>query len=545
MMRTATQLFLLISRSLHSQWLTLPTTQRYTWVDPEAITWDQQLSQLDLHQALTFQKVTCGNLTMLKRGKDQEKENFQLTLSTTEGWDTSIKTSWWIKKWTGVQDHQLDQDLQLDKLWLLHHHQWWHHHHIINMPQPSATTNSTENKENRENTLNTKRSNKSIRNNTRSLKYLRESGRRLFQLTELKSSHTSSARGTSLHSELKLKTSPEERKLTNRALQFWEATSRPRSEARQASSIAAKTSWKCSEHRTLTRPRKELKFQSKSKPLELRSQPETKKSESCLDKSTPPSLKTRLLSVKLKPLKWASTRARKSEADNRALSTNRTVHCPSGSKSALLRAHASQFLRRNAIPSLTALPVLTSSCTSEPNSAMTVVKESTSPRVIFPNWRAPSTDSTSKSTTWRRPTACLSRTRSTNFPRTASSTMPPTSWLQTYKEWRLNTTASKLMRGVRTPIWRQSTTPTRPSWTGTLTSRLNTRLSRSTLFCWLNRTKTCRENSILSSRPMTSSEETSIEKKRFIKLDQPSITKPWEPVLLSKEADHQSMEDLH
>lgn len=151
------------------------------------------------------------------------------------------------------------------------------------------------------------------------------------------------------------------------------------------SSIAAKTSSKCSEHRTLTRPRKELKFQSKSKPLELRSQQETKKSESCQDKSTQPSPKTRLLSVKLKPLKWASMRAKKSEADNRALFTNRMVHCPNGSKSALLRAHASQFLRRNAILSLTALPVSTNSCTLEHNSVMTVVKESMLPRVIFLN----------------------------------------------------------------------------------------------------------------------------------------------------------------
>ena len=156
-------------------------------------------------------------------------------------------------------------------------------------------------------------------------------------------------------------------------------------EARQVSSIAAKTNWKCSEHRTVTRPRKELKFQSKSKPLELRSQPETKKSESCLDKSTPPSLKTRLLSVKLKTLKWASMRAKKSEADNRAPFTNRTVHCLNGSKNALLRAHAFQFLRRNAILSLTALPVLTNSCTLELSNVMTVVRESMLLKVIFLN----------------------------------------------------------------------------------------------------------------------------------------------------------------
>jgi len=128
-----------------------------------------------------------------------------------------------------------------------------------------------------------------------------------------------------------------------------------------------------------------LKFQSRSKPLELRSPPETKKSESCPGKSTPPSLKTRLLSGKLKPLKWASMRAKKSEAGNRALSTNRTVHSPNGSKSASHRAHASQFSRRNATLSLTALPVLTNSCTSELNSVMTVDRESTLPKVTFLN----------------------------------------------------------------------------------------------------------------------------------------------------------------
>ena len=44
---------------------------------------------------------------------------------------------------------------------------------------------------------------------------------------------------------------------------------------------------------------------------------------------------------------------------------------------------------------------------------------------------------------------------------------------------------------------------------------------------------------------MTSSEETLTEKKRFIRSDLPSILKPWEQVLLSTEADHQSVEDLH
>jgi len=408
MMRMVTAQFLLHSRKLKfkHQWLTLPTA-RCTWVDPEPITWDQLLSHPVLHQELTLQKVTCGNLTMLKIEKDREKESYQPMLTTIGEWDTSIKISCRLKNLIGVKDHQLDQDLQLDKLCLLLHLMYSLHQTMSVMPQPLATMNNIESKENKENTSNTKRSNRSTKSNTRLLKYLRESGRRSFQLTELKSSHTSWARGTLLHSGPKSKTFPEERKLTSRALQFWEATLRLKLEARQVSSIAAKTSWKCWEHRTLTRPRKELKFQSKSKPLELRSQQETKKSESCQDKSTQPSPKTRLLSVKLKPLKWESMRAKKSGADNRALFTNRMVHFPSGSKSALLRAHASQFLRRNAILSLTALPVSTNSCTSELNSVMTVVKESMSPRVTFLNWRAPSTDSTSKSTTWRRPTACL------------------------------------------------------------------------------------------------------------------------------------------
>lgn len=132
-------------------------------------------------------------------------------------------------------------------------------------------------------------------------------------------------------------------------------------EANRASSTAAKMNWKCLKPRTQTRPRKESKFQSKFKLCEPRSQPETKKLESCLDKSTQLSLPTRPLSAKLKHLKWASMRARKSEAGNREPSTNRTVPCLNGSKSALLKTHASLFSRRSAIPSLTALAVLTNS----------------------------------------------------------------------------------------------------------------------------------------------------------------------------------------
>jgi len=201
MMRMVTAQFLLHSRKLKfkHQWLTLPTA-RCTWVDPEPITWDQLLSHPVLHQELTLQKVTCGNLTMLKIEKDREKESFQPMLTTTGEWDTSIKISCRLKNLIGVKDHQLDQDLQLDKLCLLLHLMYSLHQTMSDMPQPLATMNNIESKENKENTSNTKRSNRSTKSNTRLLKYLRESGRRSFQLTELKSSHTSSARGTLPHS---------------------------------------------------------------------------------------------------------------------------------------------------------------------------------------------------------------------------------------------------------------------------------------------------------------------------------------------------------
>lgn len=171
--------FLLISRKLQNLWLTLATVKKFS-LDPELTTWDQPLSKLVLHKATCKKvKVKCGNPTMHKRGKDPEKEIFQPTQSTTEGWDTNIKISWWVRNKIGVKDHQLDQDLHKDiMLWLAHHLKCYHHQTMSVMPQPSVTTSSTESRENRESTSNTRRSSRSIKSNTRSLRYLRELERR-------------------------------------------------------------------------------------------------------------------------------------------------------------------------------------------------------------------------------------------------------------------------------------------------------------------------------------------------------------------------------
>ena len=135
---------------------------------------------------------------------------------------------------------------------------------------------------------------------------------------------------------------------------------------------------------------------------------------------------------------------------------------------------------------------------------------------------------------------CSWKSRSTSYPRTATSTTQLTSRLQRCRDWRLSTTASKWRRGVRTPTWRRSTIRTRPSWTGTWTSRQSMRRSRSTHSCLRSRTRICRGSWIRSWRRTILLEETWTEKKRSAKSDTRQTMSFMIPALWSQEADRHS-----
>ena len=84
---------------------------------------------------------------------------------------------------------------------------------------------------------------------------------------------------------------------------------------------------------------------------------------------------------------------------------------------------------------------------------------------------------------------------------------------------KLSSIVLKLKSVARTPTLRQWTTPTRLSWIETWTLKPSMRLFKSIPLFWLNKTKIFRESWTLLWRPMTLSEEISIENKRSRKLD--------------------------
>lgn len=120
-------------------------------------------------------------------------------------------------------------------------------------------------------------------------------------------------------------------------------------------SAVVKMNWRCSRTRMPIKPRKASRSPSKFKLLELKSMPETKKSETFQLKFTQSSRPTRPLKEKMKASRSASTSSRRSDKDNKEPFTNRMELYQNGNRNASLKAHAFPCLKLSATPSSTEL----------------------------------------------------------------------------------------------------------------------------------------------------------------------------------------------